>query len=381
MAKGHFHERRPAAHLSVILAVLGLVGLAGAVAFVRWDGWFFVPSEPPVAVTGPSQPPSVTGAASAKAAAGAATFAPGAPFAESVPASPATAAPRAPAPPVARPAPATPVAPSFDIVRIDPSGHAVIAGRAPAGSVVTVAAGSQVIGTMDAGPDGQWVLAPDRPLPGGGRTLSVSARLPNGTAIAASEKVVVVVPGNGSGSPLALLDTPKAPRLIEPPPAVVGGGASVGLDLVQYGTHGAIRFAGQAPPGAEVRIYLDDHLVGDARAGATGQWLLALAKPVAAGMHQLRLDQLSSAGRVVARVAVPFDRTALPMPPGTGQVMVVQPGQCLWLIAERVYGNGVRYTLIYQANRSQIRNPNLIYPGQVFTLPLPAAANKAGARG
>jgi nucleoid-associated protein YgaU len=44
------------------------------------------------------------------------------------------------------------------------------------------------------------------------------------------------------------------------------------------------------------------------------------------------------------------------------------------VIAEHVYGAGVRYTLVFQANHDQIRNPNLIYPGQVLTLPSPPSA-------
>ena len=51
-----------------------------------------------------------------------------------------------------------------------------------------------------------------------------------------------------------------------------------------------------------------------------------------------------------------------------GQV-VVQPGESLWRIARATYGKGVRYTVIYAANRDQIRDPNLIYPGQVFVIP------------
>ena len=49
--------------------------------------------------------------------------------------------------------------------------------------------------------------------------------------------------------------------------------------------------------------------------------------------------------------------------------MIIQPGNNLWRIASRVYGSGLRYTEIYQANADQIRDPNLIYPGQVFGLP------------
>jgi nucleoid-associated protein YgaU len=48
---------------------------------------------------------------------------------------------------------------------------------------------------------------------------------------------------------------------------------------------------------------------------------------------------------------------------------IIRHGDNLWTIAKRVYGYGVQYTTIFQANDDQIRNPNLIYPGQVFDLP------------
>ncbi|MGI9371163.1 MAG: LysM peptidoglycan-binding domain-containing protein [Hyphomicrobiales bacterium] len=51
-----------------------------------------------------------------------------------------------------------------------------------------------------------------------------------------------------------------------------------------------------------------------------------------------------------------------------GQV-VIQPGNNLWRISRVIYGKGLRYTVIYQANKEQIRDPSLIYPGQIFTTP------------
>lgn len=44
-------------------------------------------------------------------------------------------------------------------------------------------------------------------------------------------------------------------------------------------------------------------------------------------------------------------------------------GDTLWGIAKKYYGSGAQYTKIYNANRDQIKNPNRIYPGQVFTIP------------
>ena len=53
----------------------------------------------------------------------------------------------------------------------------------------------------------------------------------------------------------------------------------------------------------------------------------------------------------------------------SGQNYTVKRGDCLWNIAKKFYGNGSKYTVIYNANKSKIKNPNLIYPGQVFWIP------------
>ncbi|MFN3970545.1 MAG: LysM peptidoglycan-binding domain-containing protein [Gemmobacter sp.] len=76
---------------------------------------------------------------------------------------------------------------------------------------------------------------------------------------------------------------------------------------------------------------------------------------------------------VVAGTAPPA-LPALPAapPPSAPVTVTVQPGFTLWAIAKGQYGDGIRYVQVFEANRSQIRNPDLIYPGQVFTLPDPA---------
>jgi nucleoid-associated protein YgaU len=55
----------------------------------------------------------------------------------------------------------------------------------------------------------------------------------------------------------------------------------------------------------------------------------------------------------------------------------VQPGNNLWRLARAIYGRGTQFTVIYEANREQIRNPHRIFPGQVFAVPGVAAAQPA----
>ena len=58
-----------------------------------------------------------------------------------------------------------------------------------------------------------------------------------------------------------------------------------------------------------------------------------------------------------------------PVAPPAAVTVTVQPGHTLWAIAKGELGEGILYVQVYEANREAIRDPDLIYPGQVFTIP------------
>jgi len=151
---------------------------------------------------------------------------------------------------------------------------------------------------------------------------------------------------------------------------------ALSMDVVDYDHAGRIQFGGRGAPGEALRVYLDNALLGETVASDDGFWTLAPNWNVASGLYNLRVDQISPDGQVVVRVELPFSRAESPpvIEDESATVMqksavVVQPGNSLWRLARRAYGYGIKYHVIYEANRSQIRNPDLIYPGQVFTLP------------
>lgn len=76
-------------------------------------------------------------------------------------------------------------------------------------------------------------------------------------------------------------------------------------------------------------------------------------------------DAAPAVGPVSGGVGRPPAPVAAPAPPRTHRVV---PGDCLWNIAIKFYGKPT-WQRIYDANRDKIRNPNLIYPGQVFIIP------------
>jgi nucleoid-associated protein YgaU len=192
--------------------------------------------------------------------------------------------------------------------------------------------------------------------------------------------------GGPASGPVAMLlpqpDGGAAPRLLqgpsEPAAARPGQAPRLGLDAVDYDDAGAMRFTGTAPPGAAVRVYVGERHAGDAVADPEGRWSLTPRQAPPLGRNMLRLDQVAAAGMVAARIEVPFQRDHVPESVFRDGRVVVQPGHSLWHIARQAYGEGVRYTVIYQANRDQIRDPDRIYPGQLFTLPPEAGAASAG---
>jgi nucleoid-associated protein YgaU len=315
-----------------------------------------------------------------------------------------------PAPQASEAAPQSPAAsrtpassaPTFDVVRVNPQGNAVIAGRAEPRASVTVLDGGRPIGQATADQRGEWVLLPEKPLDPGGRQLSLSAKLPDSAETLQSRDVVVLlvpepakdvtgqpaaersgalalsVPRDGTG-PAALLQAPPAStgKLVASSGNAVPAMAaaplppgSVTVDVVDYGADGRVNIGGHAPPNARIQIYLDNILIGHSLSSTEGRWGLTPDQPIRPGRYTMRADHVADDGRVHARAEIPFqmaDQAASSLP--AGQNIVVQPGASLWRIARRTYGNGVRFSLIFEANQTQIRDPDMIYPGQIFTVP------------
>jgi hypothetical protein len=152
------------------------------------------------------------------------------------------------------------------------------------------------------------------------------------------------------------------------PPEVL---SNVRIDAISYDGAGDVQLAGRGPSAdAEVQIYLNNQPIARARVAADGNWRSSLPL-VDTGVYALRVDELDAEGGVASRFETPFQREARDTVAGSSRVqaLIVQPGNTLWGISEATYGEGMLYLQIFAANRDQIRDPDLIYPGQVFTLP------------
>jgi nucleoid-associated protein YgaU len=258
----------------------------------------------------------------------------------------------------------SPNTPSFDVVRVAPDGSAVIAGRAAPGAEVTVLDGSREIGRVTADRNGEWVLTPKEKLAPGAHQLGLAARSPQDGAVSRSEGVVaMMVPERAQPQgPVAVLLPPEGPARALQLPA---DRRKFALDIIQYDSGGKVQMLGRATPGTAIDIYLDDRAAAHGRADESGAWSVTLGEKVPVGRYRLRLEGRAPNGET-SRLALAFDRIA---PPEGYAAVDVQPGNNLWRIAQRSFGDGLRYTEIYRANETKIRDPDLIYPGQVFAVP------------
>lgn len=389
-----------------------------------------------------------------------------------------------PAAPVALPAsPASPAAPettppSFDVVRVEPNGDYVIAGRAMPGARVELLRDGSVHARATADSAGQFVIT-EPALPAGPQELALRVD-GAGAGMRSRQSVTVVVAQGGKEPPLVALAVPGQPTVTlsqpKPPaasppaasvpaasvpaapatapatatapavapaasPAAAPGGdvvvqpptlpeavANVGtgtpgvpattrVGTVEADEGGRLMVSGTAAPGATVRLYLNDTYLAEAKADTNNRVAFVVEKGVTPGDYRVRLDTTDGAGNVTSRAEVPFNLPvpvaaapaagaiapgafpppvqgpgrvpspqAAPSPaPAAGAVPVSPPaipvvvpeirtatvvrGDSLWRISRRLYGQGVRYTVIYEANQQQIRNPDLIYPGQIFVTP------------
>ncbi|MEM9014862.1 MAG: Ig-like domain-containing protein [Pseudomonadota bacterium] len=261
--------------------------------------------------------------------------------------------------------------PNFDIVRVDRNGFAVIAGRAEPGSRVTVYANGDELGKALTDNAGTWVVSEETPLSSGPVELTVSMRTTSGQVITSEQSVLITVPKADQDRPLVLRTTPGgATEVIQPPWIEADDIGPLTLDVIDYDETGAVIFSGRAEPNRVVQIFINDVQLTMTSSDADGRWqVTSETSAIAPGIYTLLIVQLNESGQPAHAIEVPFERVNPSDVDLRDGRVVVQPGNSLWRIARRAYGEGIQYTIIYEANADQIRDPDLIYPGQIFEVP------------
>ncbi|WP_353345576.1 LysM peptidoglycan-binding domain-containing protein [Litorivita sp. NS0012-18] len=249
--------------------------------------------------------------------------------------------------------------PSFDVVRIEPNGAALIAGRAGAGEVLRIMAGDRVLSEVTADASGRFVafaqiadmaagqvlgleverggsvlrsagqviVAPRQPQvaqaesPAGNAVQGIDKKGENSGGASAEQGGEPTAEQSAQGSPEQSAQQSAAPadtapavlisdaaglRVLQPAERPESG---VSLDVISYRDDGAVRLAGQGTAGGRLRVYLDSRAVAEAQIGGDGAWQLDI-EGIDSGIYTLRVDHLAADGTVISRVETPFKREA-----------------------------------------------------------------------
>ena len=258
-------------------------------------------------------------------------------------------------------------APTFDIIRVEPSGEAVIAGRAMPNTTVELLRDGESVARALVDPSGQFAIVPPALAPGSSE-ITLRATEADGRPLPSRESVAVVVSPGRDAKPLVALTSPDKPTVVlsqpdpkpdpreEPaqvvakaeekskpeaeaatpqadkPEAVPGAEASQGPEekapegkppapekekasgtvpvkivSVEAEEGGRLYVTGQAQPGATVRLYLNDTAVAPASVGADGRFAFTIGRGVQPGAYAIRVDEVDPvSGRVKTRSEVPF---------------------------------------------------------------------------
>ncbi len=229
--------------------------------------------------------------------------------------------------------------PAFDIVRVEPSGEAVVAGRTEPGASVELLNRGQPVGKATADPNGQFVIIPGSLQPGahqlqlrmtakdkqtvsqqavsvsvpekGGKDVIVALSEPDKpTVILSDTKTPVAERGKVPSAPEpAKTQVASVPRPVPSPDAA--SPSQVGIRIVEAEQKGGFYASGMAEAGAKLGVYLNGAHVADVQADRNGQWSLRVERGMSPGNYDVRVDVIDPAtGKVRARAQVPFNYPA-----------------------------------------------------------------------
>lgn len=258
---------------------------------------------------------------------------------------------------------------SFDVVRITRKGDAVIAGRSRPNEEIIIFDGDVKLANIVADINGEWVWISESPLKPGIKRLFLSIIDDNGDQINSDQTVIVYLESNDLNNPFVLKSSIKGENqsLLLNLEQINEG---VVLDLVEYSPIGNIMLSGRSESNIELNFFLNNKKIGNTKTDDWGFWSFVSDKNMKFGKHDLRIDSFSNKGLLSITTPIFNEKMSRIINSLENKKIIVQPGNSLWRIARKTLGGGIMYSEIYKKNKFQIQNPDLIFPGQIFDIPI-----------
>ena len=255
--------------------------------------------------------------------------------------------------------------PMFDIVRIEPGGTIVVAGRWIPEQSVSIVINGEIVATERTDVNGEFVYSPTRAFDAGNYTISLIGVEKDAKS---EENVFIYISPRGYENSVSLLMDKDGSTLLQAPTLLTDGDLVV--SKIDYLDTGRIVITGDALPRLRVSLSLDGKYLGFARVSDHKHFGLGadVGQLKTGQEYQLAVRLHDGDGRTIAQVNHTFT-----MPEMTGDddtYYTVRRGDCLWIIARNFLRRGVLFSII--ADRNNIENPDLIFPNQNLQIPVSA---------
>ena len=280
-----------------------------------------------------------------------------------------------------------------DILRVDESGITIIAGSADPSTTVEAKINNQTIGKSEVNKDGEFVITGEvssSDQPQELKIITIEEKEEKTKKIVSKEpleneedwvyetKSFIILPGliknnNENEMQKERLDDVRIFEVQQTDILLKEEFKNINveqltLDRIKYSENGTAILYGRARTDMNVMVYLNNEFKMKTIPGKDGSWDVDLGI-ISPGIYKLRIDETTINGDVKFRIETPFKQeTKELLDKMFTKAITVQPGNSLWRIARRIYGKGIMYLDIYNKNSHLIKDPDLIYPGQIFSL-------------
>ena len=278
--------------------------------------------------------------------------------------------------------------PEIDIIKVSPDGSFVIAGKGQPNSNINILNKGDLIDSSIVDSNGNWVVISKENLKTGDNLISIDQINNNGLVLRhkqlfitkidehkKNQPLVISVP-NKNGENISIIQQPSEQQKIYKVENDLGIQKKIksnqkifNVKSIFFNENGFVSIKGKVNFGKKIELYINKKIMETIKI-ENSKWQYNSDKIIDYGLHDLLVVLKSDKDEILDKITLPFMRVEMPYNDVPENFILIKPGDMLWTIAYRLYGDPFKYIQIFEENKDQITNPDLIFPGQLFSIPL-----------
>ncbi len=278
--------------------------------------------------------------------------------------------------------------PEIDIIKVSPDGSFVIAGKGQPNSNINISNKGNLIDSSIVDSDGKWVVVSKENLKTGDNLISIDQINNNGLVLRhkqlfitkidehKKDQPLVISVTNKNGENISIIQQPSEQQKIYKVENDLGIKKKIksnqkifNVKTIFFNENGFVSIKGKVNFGKKIELYINKKIMETIKI-ENSKWQYNSDKTIDYGLHDLLVVLKSDKDEILDKITLPFMRVEMPYNDVPENFILIKPGDMLWTIAYRLYGDPFKYIQIFEENKDQITNPDLIFPGQLFSIPL-----------